>query len=111
MHSSRASDWPRRRVTLAARVSAAASDVEAWDRRARGFRELGDGDLEVAREALHALAERLERLVTEVASAAPDDMQLISTAHIARRKARHDEVWAEYVLHMRRRAQDPDQTP
>ena len=87
---------------LAEEVAAAAAEAERWDRAARDFREFADADLVAARAEMDILADRLEQLLKHVEAAAPDDRKLISQAAIALRRARGGEVWAGYVLHMRK---------
>jgi hypothetical protein len=62
---------------------------------------MSDADLRGARETLRALVAELESLVVAAEDAEPPDPVLVSTALIALRRARHDGVWAAYVLHQR----------
>lgn len=89
-------------AVLAEEVAAAAAEAERWDRAARDFRNFSDRDLEAARAAMRTLTDRLERLEARVNASEPEDRDLISTTAFALRRARSGEVWAGYVLHMRK---------
>jgi hypothetical protein len=93
-------------AVLAEEVAAAAAEAERWDRAARNFRDVPDANLETARAEMRTLADRLEQLLGEAEVSAPDDRELISRAALALRRARAGEVWAGYVLHMRKPAPD-----
>ncbi len=82
-------------------IDTGADEAARWDALASTFRELGDDDVQAAREALAELAERLEPLVTEAEATIPLDAALVATAHLALRRAQHGEVWAGFVLHQR----------
>jgi hypothetical protein len=82
-------------------VTAAADEAASWDTRAGSLSDLSDADLLAARDALIRLVDRLEGLLAAAEAASPLDEELIGVAARALRTARHNEVWAGYVLHQR----------
>lgn len=95
------------RARLKADVAAAAIEAECCDAEAADYRDLADEALRELHGRLSALADRLDGYWARVEALRPVDQSLLASAAVARRRARHCEVWAAFVLHERLPAHAP----
>jgi hypothetical protein len=82
-------------------IAAAAEEAARWDAQSGGFSELSDAALLATRDVLIRLVDHLEALVAAAEAESTVDETLVGLARRALRTARHNEVWAGYVLHQR----------